>query len=46
MSIEIVPADETLAPAVWQTIRCPEQVHELIVSAINKAKAHGYGAAA
>ena len=45
-SIEIVPADETCPPAVWQTIRAPAQVHELIVSAINKAKAHGYGAAA
>jgi hypothetical protein len=42
-SIEIVPADENCAPGTWQTIRRPREVHELIVSTINKAKHHGYG---
>ncbi|HEY7118692.1 MAG TPA: hypothetical protein VH475_19030 [Tepidisphaeraceae bacterium] len=42
-SIEIVPADETCPPGVWQTIRRPVEVHELIVSTINKAKQQGGG---
>jgi hypothetical protein len=42
-SIEITPADETCPPGVWQTIRRPREVHELIVATINKAKHTGYG---
>jgi hypothetical protein len=45
-SIEIVPEDQACPPGVWQTIRKPFEVNELIVSAMNKAKQHGYGAAA
>jgi hypothetical protein len=45
-SIEIIPADETCPLGVWQTITRPLEVNELIVSTINKAKQHGYGAAA
>jgi hypothetical protein len=44
-SIEIYPGDEG-APAIWQTIHRPLEVNELIVSTINRAKQHGYGAAA
>jgi hypothetical protein len=42
-SIEITPADETCPAGVWQTIRRPREVHELIVATINKAKHTGYG---
>jgi hypothetical protein len=42
-SIEIIPADETCPAGVWQTIRRPREVHELIVATINKAKHTGYG---
>jgi hypothetical protein len=45
-SIEIVPGDESCPPAVWQTVARPAEVHELIVATINRAKQHGYGAAA
>jgi hypothetical protein len=45
-SIEITPADENCAPGVWQTVRRPREVHELIVSTINKARHHGYGTGA
>lgn len=46
-SIEIVPGgDEPFPSGVWQTVRRPVEVNELIVATINKAKAHGYGAAA
>lgn len=45
-SIEITCADEYETTGVWQTIRRPNEVHELIVATINKAKHHGYGAAA
>jgi hypothetical protein len=51
-SIEIVPGgsngadDADCAPAVWQTIHRPAEVNELIVATINRAKQHGYGAAA
>jgi hypothetical protein len=37
---------EPCPPALWQTIHRPAEVNELIVSTINKAKQHGYGAAA
>lgn len=45
-SVEIVPSDEACPAGVWQTVRRPAEVNELIVSAMNKAKQHGYGAAA
>ena len=45
-SIEIVPSDESCPPGVWQTVRRPRDVHELIVATINKAKHHGHSAAA
>jgi hypothetical protein len=45
-SIEIIPSDEQCATGVWQTVPRPVEVNEMIVSTINKAKAHGYGAAA
>lgn len=45
-SIEIIPADEAIASAVWQTISRPAEVNELIVSTINRAKQHGHVAAA
>jgi len=45
-SIEITPADENCAPGTWQTIHRPREVHELIVSTINKAKHNGYNAGA
>jgi hypothetical protein len=45
-SIEIVPSDEQCATGVWQTVPRPIEVNEMIVSTINRAKAHGYGAAA
>ncbi len=45
-SIEITPEDETLLPALWQTIPRPIHVNEMIVATINKAKSHGMGAAA
>jgi hypothetical protein len=45
-SIEIIPSDESCVPGVWQTVRRPLEVNELIVSTINKAKQHGYVAAA
>ena len=45
-SIEITPADENCAPGTWQTIRRPREVHDLIVSTINKAKHNGYNAGA
>jgi len=45
-SIEIVAADESCPSASWQTVSRPREVNELIVSTINRAKQHGYGAAA
>jgi hypothetical protein len=45
-SIEIVPSDEMLASATWQTIPRPLEVNELIVATINRAKQHGHVAAA
>ena len=39
-TIEIIPGDSATAPAQWQTIAHPEQVHERITAAINRAQ-HG-----
>jgi hypothetical protein len=45
-SIEIIPGGEECESGVWQTIHRPLEVNELIVATINRAKLHGYGAAA
>jgi hypothetical protein len=45
-SIEITPEDENYPPGVWQTIKKPQEVHDLITRTIQKAKHHGLGAAA
>jgi hypothetical protein len=46
-SVEIVPAEgETCPPTTWQTVRRPHEVNDLITATINRAKQHGYGAAA
>ena len=37
-TIEIIPADETLPVAQWQTIAKAARVHEVVVATINKAK--------
>jgi hypothetical protein len=37
-SIEIVPADETCAPSVWQTVKRPVDVHEKVQATIERAK--------
>ena len=46
-AVEIVPVEgETCPPTTWQTSRRPHEVNELITATINRAKQHGYGAAA
>jgi hypothetical protein len=40
-SIEIIPSDEAMPTAVWQTIAKPAEVHERLQSAINRAKQSG-----
>jgi hypothetical protein len=40
-SIEIVPADDSCPPSVWQTVRRPEEVHAKIRSTIDRAKQGG-----
>ncbi|HEX8915324.1 MAG TPA: PH domain-containing protein [Humisphaera sp.] len=42
-SIEIFPADDGLAPGVWQTVRRPREVRDAIQAAIRKAKNRGGG---
>lgn len=37
-SIEIVPADESCPPSVWQTVRRPHEVHRIIQSTIDRAR--------
>ena len=37
-SIEIVPADESCAPSVWQTVKKPVEVHEKVQATIDRAK--------
>ena len=37
-SIEIVPADESCAPSVWQTVKKPVEVHEKVQATIERAK--------
>ena len=40
-SIEIIPSDETMPSAIWQTIAKPVEVYERLQSAINRAKQSG-----
>ena len=40
-SIDIIPADDSRPPGVWQTIRRPVEVHEQVVAAIRQAKEGG-----
>jgi hypothetical protein len=42
-SIEIIPKDESMPTAVWQTISKPRQVHQKIIAAINRARQTGIG---
>jgi hypothetical protein len=42
-SIEIIPKDETMATAIWETVAKPALVHEQLVSAINRARQSGMG---
>jgi hypothetical protein len=45
-SIEIQPSDEQRAPGIWQNVRRPRQVNEMLQTAIAKAKSGGSGLAA
>jgi hypothetical protein len=40
-SIEIIPSDEAMPTAVWQTIARPVEVYERLQAAINRAKQSG-----
>jgi hypothetical protein len=42
-SIEIIPTDEDMPTAIWQTIRKPAETHERLMAAINRAKQSGLG---
>jgi hypothetical protein len=42
-SIEIIPKDESMPTAVWQTIAKPRQVHQRLIAAINRARQSGIG---
>jgi hypothetical protein len=42
-SIEIIPSDETMPTAIWQTIAKPAEVYERLQAAINRAKQAGTG---
>jgi hypothetical protein len=37
-SIEIVPADDTCAPSVWQTVKRPAEVHQKVQATVERAK--------
>ncbi|MGH7179802.1 MAG: hypothetical protein ACREJC_20670 [Tepidisphaeraceae bacterium] len=41
-SIEIIPGDEALPVASWQTVSSPVQIHEQIAAAINRARHAGH----
>jgi hypothetical protein len=41
-SIEIIPSDVSISPAIWQTVAHPVQVHEQIVAAISKCRHNGH----
>ena len=40
-SIEIVPADDSCPPSVWQTVRRPNEVHDKVRATIERAKQGG-----
>ena len=40
-SIEIVPADDSCPPSVWQTVKRPAEVHAKVQATIERAKQHG-----
>jgi hypothetical protein len=42
-SIEIIPTDEDMPAAIWQTIRKPNEAYERLMAAINRAKQSGLG---
>jgi hypothetical protein len=42
-SIEIIPKDEVMPSAIWQTIDKPLEVHERLTAAINRARQSGTG---
>ncbi len=44
-SIEIIPSDESIPTAVWQTIARPREIYERLQAAINRAKQSGSGCA-
>ncbi|MGD0387729.1 MAG: PH domain-containing protein [Tepidisphaeraceae bacterium] len=44
-SIEIIPSDEAMPSAVWQTIARPKEIHERLQAAIARAKQSGTGCA-
>jgi hypothetical protein len=43
-SIEIIPKDESMPTAIWQTISKPREIHKRIIAAINRARQSGTGA--
>ncbi|MDP9174938.1 MAG: PH domain-containing protein [Planctomycetota bacterium] len=42
-SIEIIPRDESMPTAVWQTVDRPAEVYERLMAAINRARQSGGG---
>jgi hypothetical protein len=42
-SIEIIPADEAMPSAVWQTVNKPLEVRERLTAAINRSRQPGIG---
>jgi hypothetical protein len=44
-SIEIIPSDEAMPSAVWQTIARPKEIHQRLQAAITRAKQSGTGCA-
>ena len=42
-SIEIIPHEEAMPSAIWQTIARPRQVHERLLAAISRARQSGSG---
>jgi len=44
-SIEIIPSDEAMPSAIWQTISRPMEIHQRLQAAITRAKQSGTGCA-
>jgi hypothetical protein len=44
-SIEIIPSDEAMPSAVWQTIARPKEIHQRLQAAVARAKQSGTGCA-